>query len=148
MGKSGNLETLTEFAGRLNRIIGHNLEKLHTPEIVENPRFNECSCKGLLEGYFYVYIPSNNVLQERVKKEIAGYSIKQNLKFIITNNEYCGDNECHGHYVDPFEREGDDKPVFVNGFPEDINGGHIHFLNEKNFQVYEQMIKKLKIERG
>ena len=136
---------LGDFVVKLNRIIGHDPSDRSTPEIEVNFTFNECSCRGLLEGNFYVcglstFNKNEMALQKKVKERISEYVKTSNLGFIVTEREFCQDNECHGHYVDPFKPRHRNH-IFVNSFPENINGTYVHFLTEKNFKIYKQIVK-------
>src|SRR3989338_5786524 len=120
---------LGAFVKVLNRVVGHNPNDKSTPHVVENPSFNECSCRGLLAGDFYVcgishYHKNGKILKKKVEEKIIDYTKRSRLNFIVTEDAFCGDNECHGHYVDPFKtlhREN----IFVNSFPKDLSGVYV-----------------------
>jgi hypothetical protein len=104
---------------------------------------DDCSHCGLLEGYIYIFIPDDN-LQKKVKKRILDYTKKEGLNFIITEQEFCDDRECHGHYTDPFEKGTNHKNVYVNKFPKDINGAYLHILKKDSVKQLQGLANSLK----
>ena len=128
-----------DLVSNLNKKIGRS-DKPSSPSVSS---LGDCSSKLLLEGKssFYVFCPKEN-LQSKIKEEIQNYTKRTKLHFIVTTSEYCKNNhECHGHYVDPFVVKAGDKCVFIDTFPENISGAYLHFLNRKNYLIYELVRK-------
>jgi len=104
---------------------------------------DNCSRPGLLERYIYIFVPDTN-LQKEVKKAISNYTKQEGLTFIVTAQEFCDDRECHGHYIDPFEKGFNHKEVYVNRFPRDISGTYLHILKKNAVKKLKNMSTSLK----
>lgn len=131
-------DSIDGLAAELNKYIGHDPSKGWTPEISTDTFLADKENMPKLLGFFYVFIPKDN-LQQHVKEEIERYANDNNINFIVTDKEFCSDNECHGHSFNPLEIEHGDF-IFVNAFPKSINGTGIYFLSEENFAEYQKMI--------
>jgi len=134
------------------------VDKRHS--ITPNPIFDHCSCKGLIEGSLYFYIPhigaehyeseaqkaqENRIKesQEQVKKQIKTYAKENGLEIAASKTKFCNSVECTGHYLDPFKEKADGKQVFVKDLPEDINGAHVYLLKPENMEILELMQSRL-----
>ena len=143
MINSKNLEEVVrELNKELNKILRGNSNKCFSPHIVLNPSFNDCGFKKLLKSHLYIYSPDKPG-QEEVKEKLKEYSDKNRLKFVVTTLECDGGYECIGDYVDPFTRKANDKHVFRNKFPDDINGAYVHFLTRKNYKLFSKIASNL-----
>jgi len=128
--------------------------------ITTNPRFDGCSCKGLIEGSLYMYIPhigaehyeskaqkikENRIKesQEQVKEQIKSYAKENNLEIAVSKTKFCGSFECTGHYVDPFKEKADGEHVIIKDFPKDINGAYVYFLKPENMEIMELMQSRI-----
>ncbi|MEA3379177.1 MAG: hypothetical protein U9Q69_06115 [Nanoarchaeota archaeon] len=130
------MKKFRNLAEALNILVAYDPKKIYSPKICPNPDFNECSCKRLLEGHLYLFIPGRKDLQERIKEKMKSFAEKERFHHITTTQRLCKGNwECYGHYVDPF-KEKNDGHVFVDEFPEELNGAYVHFLNEANYEIF------------
>jgi len=103
-------------------------------EIISNPPFDGCSCPGVIEDSVYFYVPrTHKMMQQNMKKEIKNYSNSNGLEFVVSKTKFCSTVECTGDYVDPFkEKEGEH--VFMNDFPDSLNGSYLYFLKPENME--------------
>ena len=89
-------------------VINIQADELYAPETT-NPLFDGCSCQGLVESSMYLYVPSDNVAQRAMKKQIREYASENGLGLVVAKDEHCGSVECTGHYSDPFKKKADSK---------------------------------------
>jgi len=133
------MDEVYDLAKRIRELIGHDPKELSSPDVrVDTGSLGDCSRRDLLESTLYIFCPDDN-LQKNVKNELQGHIKNTKLHFVITTRRYCDTVECRSHYVDPFETAIGDEHVFVDEFPENINGSHVHFLNQKNYAIFESI---------
>lgn len=133
---------LRDLSDILNTVVG-NTGKLSDPSVSLNLGRCQCSRGDLLEGFFYVFVPGNRTLQKAVKWLMEKYVEDKGLHLVVTAQERCKGNwECRGHYVDPFKVTVGNEHLFIDKFPEDINGTYVHFLTAEGYKTFEEARKK------
>ena len=84
----------------------------------------------------YIFLPKPET-QALARSRIAQYVQENGLRMIVTKKKHCpGNYECYGHYVDPAKSGEEREHVFLNEFPDDINGTDVHMMTEDVFAQY------------
>lgn len=139
-----DLDKLTE---NINEQVGYKPGQIQfSPNVTNELGCEDCSCYGLLSGAISVSVPEGD-LQEIVRQAVTKFAGEKGLHFVITEPQYCAKGihaqahmGCAGHYLDPFKAEFNDERVHIDKFPADLSGTTIHFLNPKNFGIYQQIV--------
>ena len=100
--------------------------------------------RDLVQYDLYFHISNRDDIQDEVKKYITKF-VERNKLYIITAKLYDPyPPESFGEYVDPFENKVDNKLLFDNEIPKDINHCHIYFLTKKDMERFRRKQKSLK----